>query len=50
MREKEAGREGGRKGGSVNPSMLIASLFFDSKNRHVVLFYFVCNVSRNRRH
>lgn len=42
----EGGRERRREGGSVNPSMLIASLFFDSKNRHVVLFYFVCNVSR----
>lgn len=36
-----------RERGRVNPSTLIAGLFFDSHNRHVVLFYFACNVSRN---
>lgn len=45
----EGGREQRREGGSVNSSMLIAILLFDSKNRHVVLFYFVCNESRNCR-
>lgn len=46
----EGGRERGGAGGSVGPSMLIASLFFDSENRHVVLFYFLCNVSRSHQH